>query len=141
MQMNRIEVAGYTTADPEIRYLPSGTKVVNLRLGESHRYTGTDKQAATQTNWHNLTFYNTLAEQAMAYKKGINLFVEGTVQQRKFTPRDGSERTVHEIVVQSCHVIGNAAQAAVGAAATEGNNPIEEEELSDENDATWPAVF
>jgi len=141
VQMNRIEVAGYTTADPEIRYLPSGTKVVNLRLGESHRHTATDKQAATQTNWHNLTFYNALAEQALAYKKGINLFVEGSVQQRKFTPRDGSERTVHEIVVQSCHVIGNATQAQVSAAANENNNAIEEEEINNEADATWPAVF
>jgi single-strand DNA-binding protein len=141
MQMNRIEVAGYTASDPEMRYLPSGTKVVNLRLGESHRYTGTDKQATTQTNWHNLTFYNALAEQAMAYRTGINLFIEGTVQQRKFKPRDGSERTVHEIVVQSCHVIGNATQTPANAAANESNDATEEEELSDEVDATWPSVF
>jgi single-strand DNA-binding protein len=135
MQMNRIEVAGYTAAEPEIRYLPSGTKVVNLRLGESHRYTGADKQAITQTNWHNLTFYNALAEQAMNYKKGINLFVEGSVQQRKFTPRDGSERTVHEIVVQSSHVIGSATQTQANGAAM----PVVEEEAEDEDiDISWP---
>jgi single-strand DNA-binding protein len=134
MQMNRIEVAGYTAAEPEIRYLPSGTNVVNLRLGESHRYTGADKQAITQTNWHNLTFYNALAEQAMNYKKGINLFVEGSVQQRKFTPRDGSERTVHEIIVQSCHVIGNATQTSANGAVTEVVEEVEDEDI----DASWP---
>lgn len=135
MQMNRIEIAGFTTTDPAIRYLPSGTKVVNLRLGESHRYTGTDKQAVTQTNWHNLTFYNALAEQAMSFKKGVNLFVEGSVQQRKFTPRDGSERTVHEIVVQSCHVIGTANQPT----ANEASTPEVKEDLEDEGvDLTWP---
>ncbi len=139
MQMNRIEVAGYTTADPEMRYLPSGTRVVNLRLGESHRYTGADKQATTQTNWHNLTFYNALAEQAMSYKKGVNLFVEGSVQQRKFTPRDGSERTVHEIVVQSCHVIGSTTQPPANSPVNGTATPVTEQDPEDEDlDVSWP---
>src|SRR5580704_16907876 len=107
MQMNRIEIAGFLASRPETRYLPSGTKVANARLGESHRYKGADNQAVTQTNWHSLTFYNSLADQALKYDKGTNLFIEGTVQQRKFTPKDGSERTIHEVIVQSCHVIGN----------------------------------
>ena len=109
--------------------------MVNLRLGESHRYTGTDKQAITQTNWHNLTFYNALAEQAMNFKKGVNLFVEGSVQQRKFTPRDGSERTVHEVVVQSCHVIGSANQSPVNEAST---HAVEEDMEDEDADLTWP---
>jgi single-strand DNA-binding protein len=135
MQMNRIEVAGHTAVDPEMRYLPSGTKVVNLRLGESHRYTGTDKKTVMQTNWHNLTFYNALAEQAMTFKKGVNLFVEGSVQQRKFTPRDGSERTLSEIIVQSCHIIGSAAQPNETGTAT----ALAEQESEDEDaDVSWP---
>jgi single-strand DNA-binding protein len=137
MQMNRIEIAGYTAADPEMRYLPSGTRVVNLRLGESHRYTGSDNQAITQTNWHNLTFYNALAEQAMGYKKGINLFVEGSVQQRKFTPKDGSERTVHEVVVQSCHVIENSSVLSK-VNPNEGPKSSVEEFENDESGDTWP---
>jgi single-stranded DNA-binding protein len=38
MQMNRIEIAGFLASRPETRYLPSGTKVANARLGESHRF-------------------------------------------------------------------------------------------------------
>ncbi len=121
MQMNRIEIAGFLAARPDARYLASGTKVANARLGESHRYKGADNQAVTQTNWHSLTFYNSLADQALTYDKGINLFIEGTVQQRKFTPKDGSERTVHEVIVQSCHVIGNSPPAS---AATENSVPV-----------------
>ena len=74
--------------------LGSGTKVANARLGESHRYKGADNQAITQTNWHSLTFYGSMADKAVTYDKGTNLFIEGTMQQRKFTPKDGSERTV-----------------------------------------------
>ena len=117
---------------------PSGTKVANARLGESHRYKGADSQAVTQTNWHSLTFYNSLADQALTYEKGTNLFIEGTVQQRKFTPKDGSERTVHEVVVQSCHVIGNSPPATAvgenGAALASLNGGPDHDEAMD----TWP---
>lgn len=138
MQMNRIEIAGYLASKPEVRFLPSGTKVANARLGESHRYKGADNQAVTQTNWHSLTFYSSLADQAIAYDKGTNLFIEGTVQQRKFTPKDGSERTVHEVIVQSCHVITNSvptsAGAANGAALAPPNGDLDHDEAMD----TWP---
>ena len=138
MQMNRIEIAGFLAARPDLRFLPSGTKVANARLGESHRYKGSDNQPVTQTNWHNLTFYSSLADQVLSYTKGTNLFIEGTIQQRKFTPKDGSERTVHEVIVQSCHVIGVAPTAgatnANGAAAT----PLAEEGERDEAADTWP---
>lgn len=138
MQMNRIEIAGFLAARPEARYLPSGTKVANARLGESHRYKGSDNQAVTQTNWHSLTFYNSLADQALTYDKGTNLFIEGTVQQRKFTPKDGAERTVHEVIVQSCHIIATSAPAAVasdnGAATAVSNGDLSHDEAVD----NWP---
>ncbi len=138
MQMNRIEIAGFLASRPEIRYLPSGTKVANARLGESHRYKGTDNQPVTQTNWHSLTFYNSLADQAVTYEKGTNLFIDGTLQQRKFTPKDGSERTIHEVIVQSCHVIGNSAPSSAATesatAVPSANGDLDYDEAAD----TWP---
>ena len=105
MQKNRIELAGYLAAKPELRYLPSGTKVANARIGESYRYRDGEGQAQTHTNWHSLSFYDDLADVALTYEQGENLFVEGTLQQRKFTPKDGSTRTVWEVVVRSCHLV------------------------------------
>ena len=139
MQMNRIEIAGYVATQPESRFLPSGTKVVNIRLGESHRYRGGDNQTVTQTNWHNLTFYNALADLAMTFSKGANLFVVGTVQQRKFTPKDGSERTIHEIVVQSCHLIASIQSAPAGSQPN-GTvaNPQDGDLSHDESFDSWP---
>src|ERR1035441_4899394 len=138
MQMNRIEIAGFLASRPEARYLPSGTKVAHARLGESHRYKGADNQAVTQTNWHSLTFYNTLADQALTYEKGANLFIEGTVQQRKFTPKDGLGLTVYELIVQTCHVIGNSPPAPTanedGAALASSNGDLDNDEAVD----TWP---
>ena len=105
MQTNRIELAGYLAAKPELRFLPSGTKVANVRLGETYRYAGRDGKEQSHTNWHSLVFYNDIADVAMTYEQGENIHVEGSLQQRKFTPADGSTRTVHEVHVKSCHVI------------------------------------
>jgi single-strand DNA-binding protein len=105
MQKNRIEIAGMLAAKPETRFLPSGTKIANARLAENYGYRDREGKQITNTNWYNLAFYDDLAGLAATYDKGENLFVEGVVQQRRFTPKDGCERTVQEIVVRSCHLI------------------------------------
>ena len=106
MQKNRIEVAGYLAGKPEVRYLPSGTPVANARLGESYTFKDGQGKAQKHTNWHSLSFYGEMSSVAAAFDKGDNLFVEGTVEQRQFAPKnDGVKRTVHEIIVRSCHLI------------------------------------
>ncbi|MGD1095923.1 MAG: single-stranded DNA-binding protein [Bryobacteraceae bacterium] len=106
MQKNEMQLAGYLAAKPTLRALPSGTKVANVRMGESYRYT--DKQTKTpreHTNWHTLVFYGILAEIAATFDKGDNVYVEGSLQTRQFTPKDASQRTVYEIIVKSCHLV------------------------------------
>jgi len=108
MQKNRIEVAGYLAAKPSTRYLPSGTPVANARLGESYSYKDADGKLQKHTNWHTLSFYGDLSALAAGYAKGDNLFIEGSVEQRQFEPKsDGVKRTVHEIIVRSCHLIND----------------------------------
>jgi single-strand DNA-binding protein len=106
MQKNRIEVAGYLAAKPEVRFLPSGTPVANARLGESYSFKDSGGKQQKHTNWHSLSFYGDLSTLASGFDKGDNLFVEGSVEQRQFAPKaDGIKRTVHEIIVRSCHLI------------------------------------
>jgi len=105
MQKNRIELAGYTGSKATVRYLPSGTPVANVRMAEGYRYTDRNNQTQEHTNWHSLVFYGDLAEVAALYEKGDNIFVEGTLQMRQFTPKDGSQRTVYEIIVRTVHQI------------------------------------
>lgn len=105
MQKNRIELAGYLADKPQVRYMPSGTPVANVRMAEGYRYTDRNNQGQEHTNWHNLVFYGDLADIAVTYEKGENIFVEGTLQTRKFTPKDGSPRTVYEIIARSVYLI------------------------------------
>ena len=105
MQKNRIELAGYLGGNVTVRYLPSGTPVANVRMAEGYRYTDRNNQTQEHTNWHNLVFYGDLAEIAAQYEKGDNILVEGTLQTRQFTPKDGSQRTVYEVVARTVHQI------------------------------------
>jgi single-strand DNA-binding protein len=139
MQHNRLQVAGYLAAKPELRFLPSGTKVANARLGESYRFKGKDQKVETHTNWHRLTFYNELADLAVSFEQGDNLFAEGSLQQRQFTPADGSKRTVSEIVVKSCHLIASSRNGQ--AEATREPTEISHQEGREENGVfqqNWP---
>jgi single-strand DNA-binding protein len=105
MQKNRIELAGYLATKPEARFLPSGTKVANARLKESYHFTGNDGKQQTHANWYSLVFYGEVADVALSYEQDNNIYVEGSLQQRKFTPADGVARTVYEVHVRSCHQI------------------------------------
>jgi single-strand DNA-binding protein len=74
MQKNKIELAGYLAAKPEVRYLPSGTPVANTRLAEGYRYKDRNEQVQEHTNWHSIVFYGELSEIAVAFDKGDNVF-------------------------------------------------------------------
>ncbi|HTW64436.1 MAG TPA: single-stranded DNA-binding protein [Bryobacteraceae bacterium] len=130
MQRNRVEIAGFLSAQPSLRYLPSKMPVANARLGESYRYQDSEGKWQQHTNWHSLSFYGDLARVAMTFEKGDNLFIEGTIEQRQFTPKgDGVQRTVHEIVVRSCHLV---APQRAGATATPAPG-VPEESAAPEN--------
>jgi single-strand DNA-binding protein len=134
MQKNRIELAGYLIAKPEARFLPSGTKVANARLKETYRFTASEGKTQTHANWHSLVFYGELADIALAYDKDDNIYVEGSLQQRRFTPADGITRTVYEVHARSCHQIVstdvvNRGSASGDDVATEGGR---------HDDPAWP---
>ncbi|HLH30350.1 MAG TPA: single-stranded DNA-binding protein [Terriglobia bacterium] len=122
MQTNRFELSGYLAAKPAARSLPSGTVVANARLGQTYQYETKDGPKK-HTNWFNLAFYNDLAEIALTYDKGDNVSLIGTLQQRQFTPKDGSPRTVYEVIVQRSHLVYRPRN---GSAQTTDNLPFPE---------------
>lgn len=134
MQKNRIELAGYLVTKPEARFLPSGTKVANARLKESYRFTATDGKQQTHANWHSVVFYGELADIALSYDKDDNIYIEGSLQQRKFTPADGVTRTVFEVHVRSSHQI-----TALASMHEEQRDPQEDTtEGGNHDDPSWP---
>ena len=106
MQKNRIEVAGYLASKPEIRYLPSGTPVANARLGESYTFKDSQGNLQKHTNWHSLSFYGDLSLNRSSLRERRQPLRRrqcGAAPVRAEKRR--RERTVHEIIVRSCHLI------------------------------------
>ena len=143
MQKNRIELAGYLAAKPQVRHLPSGTPVANARLAEGYRYKDRNDQIQEHTNWHSIVFYGELSEIALGFDKGDNVFVEGTLQTRKFTPRDGSQRTVYEVVARSAHqIVRRSGKEAASDNAPDADQvvPAPEEHMENSDDGEiWPS--
>ena len=128
-ESNRIELTGYLASKPEGRTLPSGTPVANARIGQSYLY-DTKEGAKRHTNWFTLAFYGELAREAVHLEGGDHVNVIGTVQQREFTPKDGSTRKVYEVVVKKCHLVDRPR------AGSQTENPVRTEEYVARNDAS-----
>ena len=101
--LNRVEFIGRLGADPEIRQLPSGGKVANMRLAVSE--TWRDKQSGEKkekTEWIPITVFSEglvrVVEQYL--KKGAQIYVSGQWQTRKWQDKDGNDKYSTEVVLQ-----------------------------------------
>ena len=101
--VNKVILVGNVGRDPEVRRLSSGEPVCNFSIAttESWRDKATGERKE-RTEWHNIVIFNeNLAKIAEQYvKKGSKLYLEGQLQTRKFTDKNGQERSTTEIVLQ-----------------------------------------
>jgi len=101
--VNKVILVGNVGRDPEVRRMGSGEPVCNFSLATSETWrdkaTGERKE---RTEWHNIVIFNeNLAKVAEQYvKKGSKVYIEGSLQTRKFTDKNGAERTSTEVVLQ-----------------------------------------
>jgi len=101
--LNRVQIIGNLGADPEMRYTPSGSAVTNFRVAVSRNRRGQDGNMVDETEWFRVVAWDSgnykLAEICNEYlRKGHKVYVEGRLQSRKYTDKDGVERTSVEIV-------------------------------------------
>ncbi|REG45420.1 single-strand binding protein [Paraburkholderia sp. BL6669N2] len=106
--VNKVILVGNLGADPEVRYLPSGDAVANIRLATTDRYK--DKASAEMkeaTEWHRVSFFGRLAEIVSEYlKKGSSVYIEGRIRTRKWQAQDGTDRYSTEIVAEQMQMLG-----------------------------------
>ena len=107
--LNKVTLIGNLGADPEVRFMPSGGSVANIRLATTRRWK--DKQSGERkeaTEWHRVIFFNRLAEIAGEYlKKGSQVYVEGRLQTRKWQGQDGQDHYTTEILAEELHMLGS----------------------------------
>lgn len=100
--VNKAIIVGNLGRDPEIRSLNNGTQVASMTVATSERWK--DKQSGEwneKTEWHKVTIFNEhLVKFAERLTKGSKVYLEGSIQTRKWTDKDGAERYSTEIVLQ-----------------------------------------
>lgn len=107
MSVNKWIGIGNLGQDPQINYTQSGGAVANVSVATSERWkdknTGENKEA---TEWHRVIFFGRLAEVAGQYlRKGSQIYVEGKLQTRKWTDKQGVERYSTEIVAREMQML------------------------------------
>ena len=106
--INKVILVGNLGADPETRYMPSGSAVTNLSIATSEQWK--DKQSGEtkeRTEWHNIVLFNRLAEISAEYlRKGSQVYIEGKLRTRKWQDRDGKDRWTTEIIADEMQMLG-----------------------------------
>jgi single-strand DNA-binding protein len=107
--LNKVTLIGYLGHDPEMRYTAAGDPVAHLSLATTETWkdkaTGAKKEA---TEWHRIVLYRKLAEISGEYlKKGSHVYIEGKLQTRKWTGKDGVERSTIEIIADDMRMLGS----------------------------------
>lgn len=127
--VNRVIIVGNLGQDPTTRYMPNGEAVTNIAVATTESWkdknTGEKKE---HTEWHRITFYRKLAEVVGQYmKKGSSIYVEGRLQTRKWSDKDGVERYTTEIIADSMQMLGSGPKQSEGELQSKGGKSAQQD--------------
>ena len=114
--INKVIIVGRLGQDPEIRQFQNGGQVANLSIATSEKWTDRNTgEPREQTEWHKAVLHNRLAEIAAQYlRKGSMVYIEGSLQTRKYTDQQGIERYSTEIRASEMRMLGGGQQSQQG---------------------------
>ena len=102
MYLNKAFIIGNLTRDPELKALPSGSKVASFGLATNRTYKDKDGNRQDSAEFHNIVAFGRLGELCAQYlKKGAQAFVEGRIQTRSWDAPDGSKKYRTEVIAEN----------------------------------------
>src|SRR5262249_48016739 len=112
MSMAQIQLIGNLGRDPEMNYTPDGTAVCKFSIAVS-KITGKGEDKHETTAWYNVTAWRNLAEMLSTHlKKGQQVFVQGDLNVRQYTTKDGRSGTALDVTCEKFQFIGKKETAA-----------------------------
>ena len=107
--VNKAIIIGRLGNDPEMRYMPSGEAVANLSIATSESWTDkTTGEKREKTEWHRVVAFRKLAEIIGQYcKKGDQIYIEGKLQTRKWSDKNGQDHYTTEIIADQIQMLGS----------------------------------
>ncbi len=113
--VNKVILLGNLGRDPETRYTTGGDAVTNLNIATSEQWKDKSGEKQERTEWHRVVLFGRQAEVAGEYlKKGRSVYIEGRLQTRKYTDKDGVEKYSTEIVADRMQLIGGTREGGGG---------------------------
>jgi len=124
MDLNRAQLIGNVTRDPELRTTPTGQSVCSFGIATNAQWTDQQGVKQTRAEFHNIVAWGKLADICNQYlAKGRRVFLEGRLQTREWEAQDGAKRTRTEIVADNMIMLDRGS-AAPGTPAT-SSGPVE----------------
>jgi len=115
--VNKAILIGNLGADPEVRFTTGGQAVANFRIATSESWKDKNGQPQERTEWHRIVVWGKLAELCGEYlKKGRQCFVEGRIQTREWTNKEGQKQYTTEVVATQVTFLGGRPEGAASSA-------------------------
>jgi single-strand DNA-binding protein len=126
LSLNRAQILGNLTRDPEMRFTPNGQAVANFAVATNRKWKNQDGTDGEAVEYHDIVVWGKQAENVTPMlKKGEAVFVEGRLQTRNWEGQDGVKRFKTEIIAESVIVLGGRGKSAGAGAYSKPSNPVE----------------
>src|SRR5207244_10003887 len=124
--VNKVILVGNLGRDPEVRYTPGGQAVANFTIATNEAWTDKSGQKQERTEWHRIVAWGKQAELCGEYlTKGRQVYVEGRLQTREWTNKEGAKQYTTEIVANQV-VFLSGGERGQGRGASRGGGAPEE---------------
>lgn len=145
--LNKVQLIGNLTRDPELRYTPTGAAVCTIGLATNRQWTTEAGEKKEETEFHRVVAWNKLAELcSQLLAKGRKIYVEGRLRTNQWQGQDGSQRTTTEVVIEDMiildskrPVVGMGEESHVTEPTTE-ETPVVEKPVENKVETTTPVT-
>lgn len=123
--LNRVQLIGNLTRDPELRYTPSGSAVCSFSLATNRSWTTDTGEKKEEAEFHRIVAWNKLAELCSQFlTKGRKVYLEGRLSTRNWNAQDGTQKTTTEIIINDMILLDNKGKS-------EGETEVHEEPVEE----------
>jgi len=127
--LNRVQLIGNLTRDPELRYTPNGNAVCSFSIATNRNWTTDTGEKREEVDFHRIVAWNKLAEICSQFLvKGKKTYVEGRLSTRNWTAQDGTQKTTTEVVIDDMILLdGRGGSSSTTVSDQEGEVPVQAE--------------
>ena len=110
--LNKVQLIGNVGQEPEVFTTERGTIVANFSLATTEKWKDQNGNQQSETEWHRITFFDKTAQIVEQYvRKGSAVYVEGRIKSRRYTDKEGIERTAYDIMGRDIQLLGDSRRA------------------------------